>query len=72
MGVQLLLAPVVVAGRRRNTIRTKGRRTGPGKMLLDEQLVSGRELHKFLGVKTQYSKWFERMAEYGFTENIDF
>ena len=38
----------------------------------DEQLVGGRELHKFLGVKTQYSKWFERMAEYGFTENIDY
>ena len=38
----------------------------------DEQLVSGRELHKFLEVKTQYSKWFERMAEYGFTEDIDY
>ena len=34
--------------------------------------VSGRELHIFLEVKTQYTKWFERMCEYGFEENIDF
>lgn len=34
--------------------------------------VSGRMLHEFLEVKTQYSKWFERMAEYGFAENIDY
>lgn len=38
----------------------------------DEQLVSGRELHGFLGIKTPYSKWFERMTEYGFNQNIDF
>ena len=39
----------------------------------DEQVVSGRELHKFLGVGTQYTKWFERKVEkYGFIENIDF
>ena len=38
----------------------------------DEQLVSGRELHKFLGVKTRYSIWFDRMSEYGFTEDIDY
>ncbi|MBR8700279.1 hypothetical protein IX317_000599 [Fusobacterium sp. DD29] len=37
-----------------------------------EQLVSGRELHAFLEVGTQYSKWFERMREYGFSENIDY
>lgn len=37
-----------------------------------EQLVSGRELHEFLEIKTQYSKWFERMTEYGFTEDIDY
>ena len=37
-----------------------------------EQLVSGRELHKFLGVKTRYSIWFDRMSEYGFTEDIDY
>ena len=37
-----------------------------------EQLVSGRELHEFLEVGTQYTKWFERMKEYGFVENTDF
>ncbi|EOH79734.1 hypothetical protein IGI89_003396 [Enterococcus sp. AZ141] len=38
----------------------------------DEQLVSGRELHEFLEVKTPYTQWFERMVEYGFAENVDF
>ncbi|MBO0412459.1 phage antirepressor KilAC domain-containing protein [Enterococcus hulanensis] len=38
----------------------------------DEQLVSGRDLHKFLEVTERYSTWFERMLKYGFTENIDF
>lgn len=38
----------------------------------DEQLVSGRELHKFLGIETKYEDWFPRMAEYGFTESIDY
>lgn len=37
-----------------------------------EQLVSGRELHEFLEVGTEYKKWFSRMAEYGFVENTDF
>lgn len=37
-----------------------------------EQAVSGRDLHMFLGIETQYTKWFDRMCEYGFTENIDF
>lgn len=35
-------------------------------------VVSGRDLHKFLEVQTQYTKWFDRMVDYGFTENIDF
>lgn len=35
-------------------------------------LVNGRELHEFLEVGTQYTKWIERMKEYGFDENIDF
>lgn len=35
-------------------------------------VVSGRELHEFLGIKTQYTKWFERMVEYGFDENQDY
>lgn len=37
-----------------------------------QQLVSGRELHKFLEIKTPYTQWFERMVEYGFVENTDF
>lgn len=35
-------------------------------------VVSGRELHGFLEIKTQYTKWFERMIEYGFEENKDY
>lgn len=35
-------------------------------------LVSGRELHEFLESKERYSKWFSRMLEYGFTENVDY
>ncbi len=38
----------------------------------NDQVVSGRELHEFLEVETQYTKWFERMAEYGFAENTDY
>ena len=37
-----------------------------------EPVVSGRQLHEALDVKTPYSMWFERMIEYGFTENQDF
>lgn len=37
-----------------------------------EIAISGRELHKALEVKTPYKKWFERMSEYGFEENVDF
>ena len=38
----------------------------------DKPTVSGRELHQALEVQTQYSIWFKRMCEYGFTENADF
>lgn len=38
----------------------------------DEQLVSARDLHNFLGISERYSSWFERMLKYGFDENIDF
>lgn len=38
----------------------------------DEQVVSGRALHQFLGVGTEYMKWFARMCEYGFAENADY
>lgn len=34
--------------------------------------VMGRELHEFLEIGTEYKKWFSRMAEYGFEENIDY
>ncbi|MBC1884282.1 phage antirepressor KilAC domain-containing protein [Listeria seeligeri] len=35
-------------------------------------IISARELHEFLGVKTKYKDWFPRMVEYGFVENTDF
>lgn len=38
----------------------------------DEQYVSGRDLHMFLEINTPYSKWFNRMCEYGFVENTDY
>jgi len=34
--------------------------------------ISGRDLHHNLEIGTEYSKWFERMIEYGFTEGLDF
>lgn len=34
--------------------------------------VSGRELYKFLEVNDNYTDWFKRMTDYGFTENVDF
>ena len=37
-----------------------------------EQIVSGRELHMFLGIETPYTKWFERMLQYGFEEGRDY
>lgn len=37
-----------------------------------EPVVNGRELHEILGIETPYAKWFGRMIEYGFTENVDF
>lgn len=38
----------------------------------NEVVVSGRDLHEFLGIKTHYKDWFPRMMEYGFEETIDF
>nr|WP_101913570.1 ORF6C domain-containing protein [Lactococcus lactis] len=38
----------------------------------NDQVVSGRELHEFLGVKDHYTDWFKDMYKYGFTENFDF
>lgn len=37
-----------------------------------EPILNGRDLHSFLEVKTPYKKWFDRMTDYGFEENIDF
>lgn len=37
-----------------------------------EIIISGRELHEFLGVKTAYKDWFPRMVDYGFEEKNDF
>ena len=37
-----------------------------------EQVVNGRELHKVLGVKTEYKDWFPRMVEYGFMKDVDY
>lgn len=37
-----------------------------------EPIVSGRNLHEVLEIKTPYTQWFERMVEYGFGENVDF
>lgn len=37
-----------------------------------ERVVSARELHENLQVKTQFTLWFERLLEYGFVENKDF
>ena len=38
----------------------------------DRITLSARNVHEFLEVKTQYTKWFQRMCEYGFDENIDY
>ena len=38
----------------------------------EKPVVSGRELHEALGIKTAYKDWFPRMCEYGFKEGIDF
>ena len=37
-----------------------------------EPVVSGRQLHEALYVKTRYNDWFNRMTEYGFIENQDY
>lgn len=37
-----------------------------------QQVVSARELHEFLEVKTDFTDWCKRMFEYGFEEGRDF
>ena len=39
---------------------------------VDTQTVSARELYAELEVTDRFSRWFERMTAYGFTENEDF
>ena len=38
----------------------------------DRPTVLGRDLHEALDIKTEYVKWFERMTDYGFSENVDY
>ena len=38
----------------------------------EKPVVSGRELHEALGIKTAYKDWFPRMCEYGFEEEKDY
>ena len=38
----------------------------------DRPTVFGRDLHMLLDVGTPYHKWFPRMCEYGFAENVDY
>lgn len=38
----------------------------------DRPTVLGRDLHEALEIGTEYAKWFERMTDYGFSENIDY
>lgn len=37
-----------------------------------EPVVSARDLHKGLEVKSKYNDWLKRMLDYGFSEGIDF
>lgn len=37
-----------------------------------QSVVSARELHVFLEVKTEFAKWVGRMLDYGFSENLDY
>lgn len=38
----------------------------------ENNTVSARELHEFLGVNTQFTIWFNRMCEYGFIDGTDY
>lgn len=38
----------------------------------DRITLSARELHEFLEIGTEFRKWFPRMSEYGFDENVDY
>lgn len=38
----------------------------------EQPTVLGRDLHEALEIKTEYKKWFSRMCDYGFDENVDY
>lgn len=38
----------------------------------DTHTVSARELHERLRIGTEFAKWFSRMIEYGFSDEIDY
>ena len=38
----------------------------------DKPTVLARDLYDFLDIQERYSKWFDRMKEYGFTESVDY
>ena len=38
----------------------------------ERMTVNGRQLHEFLEVETPYAKWFSRMCDYGFLNNVDY
>ena len=38
----------------------------------DRPVVSARELHDTLGIRTAFRIWFPRMCEYGFVEGLDY
>lgn len=42
------------------------------KVNTDTQTVSARELHEKLNINSNFTTWFNRMVEYGFTEGADF
>lgn len=37
-----------------------------------QQVTSGRDIHAFLGLGRDYTTWFKKMTEYGFTEGQDY
>lgn len=38
----------------------------------DNPTVSGRDLHRALGIKARYSDWFSKMLQYGFVEGLEY
>lgn len=58
--------------------RKTPKQTGLDKMLVKiadrkgNNLVSARELHKVLGINSNFTTWFERILEYGFVDGKDY